>query len=133
MHRFNRWYLLGSIVFACLVPLVSFEVKGQPLPIFEDNYFEVITTGNNASTTPAATVKESVDYFIPTLLIVYGLITSFLLVRFISNIYGLLSRAATNKTIRYKGANLILVKEKIASHSFLNNIFISEEDYADQS
>jgi bla regulator protein BlaR1 len=133
MHRFNRWYLLGSIVFACLVPLVSFEVKGQSLPILQDNYFEVITTGNSAATSPAVPIKENTNYLIPALLIIYGLITSLLLIRFITNIYRLLSRAATNKVIMYRGARLILLKEKIASHSFLNNIFISEEDYADHS
>jgi bla regulator protein BlaR1 len=133
MHRFNRWYLLGSIVFACLVPLVSFEVKGQPLPILQDTYFEVITTGTTAPTSPVLPVKENIDYVTPALLIMYGLITSVLLARFITNIYRLLSRAAKNKVIMYEGARLILLKEKIASHSFLNNIFISEEDYADHS
>ncbi len=133
MHRFNRWYLLVSIVFACLVPLVSFEVKGQSLPILQDNYFEVITSGYNTATSPAVSVKENTGYIIPALLIIYALTTSLLLIRFSTNIYRLLSRAAKNKTIMYQGARLVLLKEKTASHSFLNNIFISEEDYADQS
>jgi beta-lactamase regulating signal transducer with metallopeptidase domain len=133
MHRFNRWYLLGSIVFACLIPLVRFEIKGQPLPVFQDTYFEIIDTATSITVSPAAAARENTQYTVPALLLIYGLITSLLLTRFCINIYRILSRAAKNKAVLYRGARLILLKDKVASHSFLNYIFISEEDYADQS
>ncbi|MES2371700.1 MAG: M56 family metallopeptidase [Bacteroidota bacterium] len=137
MHRFNRWYLLGSIVFACIVPLISFKIQSESLPILSDNYFDIIPLNSaGVSTTQAAAQKAiaaPVDYTIPALLSIYGLVTFILLVRFGRNIYLLLSSAAKNKVIMYQGARLVLLKEKIASHSFLNNIFISEEDYSDHA
>jgi bla regulator protein BlaR1 len=137
MHRFNRWYLLGSIVFACLVPLISFKISSESAPILPDTYFTIIdqTSSNNNNTQAAAAITqtETVNYLIPSLLIVYGLIVLILLIRFIRNIYLLISNATKNKKLTYRGANLVLLKEKVASHSFLNYIFISEEDYSNQA
>jgi len=132
MHRFNRWYLLGSIVFACIVPLISITIQGQPIPVLQDNYFEITGFDNSVSTQSSAVAqKEATNYLVPALLVIYSLITSILLIRFTRNIYRLLSSAAKNKVVVYRGARLVLLKEKVVSHTFLNNIFISEADYAD--
>jgi bla regulator protein BlaR1 len=139
MHRFNRWYLLGSILFAFFVPLVSFTVTQESLPVLQNNYFAILDQPATAllSKTIAPTVApvisstaSLVDYVMPALLVIYLLITLVLLTRFAGNIYRLLSAAASNKTVSYRGANLVLLKEETASYSFLNYIFISERDYA---
>ncbi len=135
MHRFNRWYLLGSIVFACIVPLISFKIQSQslPIPILQDNYFEIMGPGDINPLQQPIVQKEIANYLIPVLFILYGLVSAILLTRFTRNMYLLLTRAANNKAIMYCGARLVLLKEKVASYSFLNNIFINEEDYADQT
>lgn len=133
MHRFNRWYLLCSIVLGCLIPLMSFTVPVESIPMLQDNYFEIVVSGYQQPDQVVRIPKESTDYLTPSLMIIYTLITLWLLIRFSLNIYRLLSRAASNKVIKYQGARLVLLKEKTASHSFLNNIFISEDDYADQT
>jgi hypothetical protein len=55
------------------------------------------------------------------------------LIRFTRNIYLLLSNAAKNKIINYQRAKLVLLKEEVASYSFLNYIFISEADYSNKA
>jgi bla regulator protein BlaR1 len=135
MHRFNRWYLLSSIVFACIVPLISLKINTESLPVLQNNYFEAIgfSEKNNALPQAAVAQQEPVNYLAPALLVIYALVSFTLIIRFVRNIYLLLSNAAKNKIVFYGDAKLVLLKEKVASHSFLNYIFISEEDYKEQS
>jgi bla regulator protein BlaR1 len=137
MHRFNRWYLLGSILFSCLVPLVNFTVAQEPLPVFQNNYFEILSTVNAPATkTPlpnAPVATEPVSYMLPGLLLAYVLITGILCARFTRNIYRLLVSAAKNQVVIYRNAKLVLLKENVAGYSFLNYIFISETDYLNRS
>jgi bla regulator protein BlaR1 len=135
MHRFNRWYLLCSIVFAFIVPLISFTVKEGSLPALQDTYFEIFTASavntapEQAVITSATTITQTGNYQVPVLIGIYLLITSMLLARFTRNIYRLLSSARKNKIVLYRGASLVLLKDRIASHTFLNYIFINEDDY----
>jgi bla regulator protein BlaR1 len=138
MHRFNRWYLLGSIVFACLVPLVNFTVTQDLSPVLQRNYFAILNQPANVVpqqvfTPSSVSTVAPVDYIFPVALIVYALVFLVLLVRFVRNIYRLLSTASKNKTISYRGADLVLLKENTASYSFLHYIFISDQDYKDSS
>ncbi|MEO8172362.1 MAG: M56 family metallopeptidase [Sediminibacterium sp.] len=140
MHRFNRWYLLGSILFSCLVPLISFTVTAESLPVLQNDLFTAInepvnTTSASSSVQqlPAFVAKAPSDYIIPGLYLLYGMITVVLLSRFVLNIYRLLTAAAKNKVVHYRGAKLVLLKENIASYSFLNYIFLNEKDYNEES
>jgi bla regulator protein BlaR1 len=132
MHCFNRWYLLASIVFACMVPLVSFDVSAGSLPVLQNDYFEIIVSGYNQPDQTIKVQKESVDYLTPSLWIIYLLGASVLLIRFARNLYRILLRAKKNRSVIYQDAKLVLLKERTASYSFLNNIFITEKDYTDR-
>jgi bla regulator protein BlaR1 len=134
MHRFNRWYLLGSILFSCLVPLVSFTVSQKSSPVLQSDYFAILNQPENVVspqvfTASSVSTVAQVDYIVPVAWIIYSLVSLVLLMRFVRNIYRILSVASKNKTISYRGANLVLLKESTASYSFLNYIFISEDDY----
>ncbi|MES2330925.1 MAG: M56 family metallopeptidase [Bacteroidota bacterium] len=133
MHRFNRWYLLCSVVFACIVPLLSITIAADSLTVLQDNYFEIVVSGYNQPDQKIIVAKEATDYLTPSLWIIYLLIASLLLIRFTRNFYKLLSSAANNRSVMYQGTKLVLLKEKTASYSFLNNIFISEQEYTDHS
>ncbi len=133
MHHFNRWYLLTSLVFACIVPLLSFGVSEDALPVLQNDYFEIVVSGYHQPDQTIKVQKESVDYLTPSLWIIYLLGASVLLVRFARNFYRVLSSANKNRSVIYQGAKLVLLKERTPSYSFLNNIFITEKDYIDHS
>lgn len=137
MHRFNRWYLLGSILFSFLVPLIRFKVAANTNPVLQNNYFELIDNSIAATLQPtdtAATINAIPDeHPVPYAWIIYVLITILLLIRFIKNLYQLISAVSENEIVKHGIANLVLVKDKIASYSFLNYIFISEADYTDHN
>lgn len=132
MHRFNRWYLLTSIVFACILPLVSFDVSAESLPVLQNDYFQIIVSGYHQPDQTIKIPKEPVDYLTPSLWIIYLAGAFLMFIRFTRNLYQLSVNAAQNKSVMYKGTKLVLLKERITSYSFLNNIFVNESDYTNK-
>ena len=137
MHRFNRCYLLGSMVFAAAVPLINIKMASQSIPALEYNYFSLLDQGNNqtidnrvlSQTASALLQKETTVDWAMAIIFLYTLIAFMRLLRFTRNIYFIFSSVSKNKLIEYQSAKLVLVQERIASYSFLNYIFINEEDY----
>ena len=140
MHRFKRFYLLSSLAFSMIVPLIVFEIDIATIPA----NLEMILTGTFTETalnnpkqfvvTQANTLPENVST-VPHLNyallagILYVIITSLLLFRFARNCRQMLVRGRKNEVLNYHGANLVLVKEKVMPHSFGRTIFINKADY----
>jgi len=138
MHRFNRWYLLGSIALSFIIPLIQTPVAGEILPVINDSYIinwdpgDIVATQAATEAVPAQptqAIQSATGFPIPVWLLVYGLVTLILLARFIKNIYTLAAATWNRKIIRYKGVPLIVIKGDISSYTFFNTIFISEADY----
>jgi beta-lactamase regulating signal transducer with metallopeptidase domain len=137
MHRFNRFYLLAAVVFSFVIPLISIRVgtitvtdnpypvviEAGPSPVANDTPF--ITPDQNTAVEP----QSPIDIIPLALLAIYCLVTVALLFRFIRTITRLWTKASNTLGIRYKNAKLVLLKEKTATHTFLNTIFVSHNDY----
>ena len=126
MHNFNRFYLLGSILFSFLAPLYTIYIDVEPI------IFEQIATSNTFLPTEninsEIVMEEPVNYtFI--LMSIYGFISSILLIRFGRNLYKIILKTKNNTTIKYQKANLVLVDDNILPHTFWNYIFINKDDY----
>lgn len=126
MHQFNRFYLLFSLIFSFVIPFITIEIIEKiTKPIVQNASIETIQG------TSVAFVEET-NYLPIILWSIYGLITFLLSFRFIRNILKIISKINSNKKIDYKNATLVLLKEEVLPHTFLNYIFISEIDYNDQ-
>ena len=126
MHSFNRFYLLGSILFSFLAPLYVIYIDVEPIIIEQIATPDTIYTTENI--TSKVIVEESTNYtFI--IMWIYCLISSILLLRFGRNLYRIILKAKNSTTIKYRKANLVLVDDKILPHTFWNYIFISKNDY----
>ena len=127
MHRFNRFYLLFSITFSFVVPLISIETNIAILPVNE-----VLTVANSNFDNvvlPSATTT-TVSYNSPNyLLIAYLMISACFLLRFFINTACLINKTRRNKTISYKKATLVLIQEKLLPHTYLHYIFLNRDDY----
>jgi bla regulator protein BlaR1 len=138
MHRFNRWYLLGSIVLSFIIPLVKVQGTQEILPVLNDAYIINWEPGNIVAT-PAEPIKSSIpatqtvqpanSFKIPIWILMYGLVTLILLVRFARNIYRLATACWNREIIRYQGIPLVILRGDISSYTFFNTIFISEADF----
>jgi len=131
MHRFNRFFLLFSLAFGLLVPLGTMEFASRPLrPIEFSNVEEmvqpVMTVGN---TNQALSADTSPGLMITVILIVYGLGVFLLSAKFIINLIKIAVKIRRHPRIKSGHSVLVLLREEVIPHSFLNYIFLNEETY----
>jgi beta-lactamase regulating signal transducer with metallopeptidase domain len=125
MHQFNRVYLLFSVVFSLAIPFITIEIIQEiAMPNVQNSTIQI----NHES----IVLVEETNYLPFILWSIYGLITLLFSIRFIRNISKIISKINANKRIDYKNAKLVLLKEKMLPHTFLNFIFINEIDYNNQ-
>ncbi len=123
MHEFNRFYLLFSLVFSFAIPFITIEIIEEiTKPIVQNTPIETIQ-GNSVA------FVEKTNYLPIILWSIYGIITSLFAIRFIRNLLKIISKINSNTRIDYKNATLVLLKEEVLPHTFLNYIFINKTDY----
>ncbi len=123
MHRFNRFYLLGSILVSLVLPLIN-------IPIYvEAEAVETATTATNVLQPTVMGQEESINHWRYVLWGVYALVTMLFSIRFALNIYRFYSVKKQSNTLSYKGATVVLLNEVVAPHTFFSNIFVSRDDY----
>lgn len=126
MFRFNRVYLLGSIIFSLIIPLQLFSIK----PFFSAAINVVQLDGIIIRTNRE--VLDKMDYnqiLLYVAGIVYSVIVLILIVRFFKNLYSFYKNIKNNKTEIINDQKIVLVKESILPHSFWNAIFINAKEF----
>lgn len=126
MHRFNRFYLLGSIVFAFLVPSFTITVSTTEFiePIVQE--YQMV---DQMQTTSIASIEEAEINYINYATGLYLLISGILIFYFVKNLHKILLKTRKNEKVNYYTATVILLKEKILPHTFLKYIFINKDEY----
>lgn len=122
IHRFNRFYLLFSLVFSLALPFITIEVVQEITQ-------PTVNPGNIQIMQGSVIAIEETNYPAIGLWSLYGLVTLVLAIRFFNNINKISAKMKSNLPIDYKNAKLILVPEKTLPHTFLNTIFINETEY----
>jgi len=131
MHRFNRFYLLGSIIFSFIVPSFSITVAPTTIesPIFtEVNTFQQVPF----EVLQQESIAETIDYT-HYVFGIYILISAILLLFLSRKVYGLLNKVKQNQHINYFSATVVLLKERIVPYTFLHYIFINKHTYQTDS
>lgn len=126
MHVFNRFYLLFALVISLIIPFITIEIIKE-IPVL--HHAVVNNSVELPVTISTVQIAEKVNYMPYIMWSLYSLIALVLLIRFGKNIRKLLIKSKTNPAIRYQKAQLILVEEKIVPHTFLNSIFVNQDDY----
>jgi beta-lactamase regulating signal transducer with metallopeptidase domain len=129
MHVFNRFYLLGSVLFSFLAPLYIIYIDATPV-ISET--IQTTSEINLTDFTPIEIIEEKTINYTQIFIGTYILISFILLMRFGKNIFNLLSKIRGNTKINYQNAKLVLVDDHILPHTFWNYIFINKSDYENQ-
>lgn len=128
MLRFNRIYLILSIILSFIVPLLTIQTTIQILPVAEISVLNPGTSDTISNTQNSITGSK--NNALPfELLSLYLIITTLLLFRYGINLKALFSKILNNPVISYKGAKLVLTRNHLIPHSFLNYLFINDEDY----
>ena len=140
IHKFNRFYLLISILISLIIPFVTFEfiefVETAPVIQYDEpiniEKAEVVLN-QNPTIEKAITAQESIDYLPYVLWSIYVSISLIFLFRFSKNYFKLIVKSKINPSVKYKNANLILLEEKTLPHTFLNFIFVNSEDFKNKN
>jgi TonB family protein len=128
IYRFNRFYLLFSIVFSFIIPVITIKIRTEVSLISPTVYQPVSSIQGAVSQQTLPSVNENIT---PgnILLLVYLGVTLFLFIRFIINVIVLFIKIKNNDSVLYHGAKLVLTVDNHVPHSFLNYVFIFKEDY----
>ena len=125
MHRFNRFYLLGSVLFSFLAPAFIIYVEAS------NNSRQLVTYAEKA-----VTINQNFfDQFITLenmLITIYVLGSLVFLIRFIKNLYHIIHKIRTNEIIKSDFAKIVPVPDAILPHTFWNYIFINKGEYQSQ-
>jgi hypothetical protein len=129
MHHFKRFYLLFSLLFAALVPLL-------PLPEWS-NVTLVKAIKNVEYVAVAPSLQEAISPEIQVanwsmytvLQVIYVLVCGILLLRYGFGLYQLAQRSQGSITQTYGRFRLVLLPDTEPAHSFFRTIFISHQDY----
>ena len=124
---FNRYYLLGSICFGLLIPLVA-------LPQFEEKILisniqmtnEIIVTSSNSI---VATLPEASFSFWTIILWIYSIITFLLIFRFIKSLNALFKQIKIAQKKPYQQTKLVLIESQTSPYTFLKYIFLNKKAY----
>ncbi|EAQ42323.1 M56 family metallopeptidase [Polaribacter sp. MED152] len=128
MHNFNRFFLLGSILFSFLAPLYTIYTEAKPI-LEDESPILLDSIQNTIDFAPIEIVAEEPINYTNYNLICYLFISLILLVRFARNLFKIISKIHTYKKIKYGNAVLVLVNDDILPHTFWNYIFINKKQY----
>lgn len=139
MHHFKRFYLMAGLVVSLLIPFVNLEFTSVPFPVWNEymspiemDIKENFVLDMNAeasipnNTTQAMVVSSTIKEYI---LLIYILVASLLLLRYLYSISQLLLLVSKYEVKRYKHAKLVLMDNKHIIFSFWKYIFIQKNQF----
>jgi len=126
MFRFNRIYLLGSLVFSFVIPLQLISIaSGFSNKIGFIQLEELVIQKNNENVE-----MISINDFVFVLIgVVYAFIVLMLTIRFVLNVYSFYKRIKNNQVEFIQGEKIVLIEQPILPHSFWKSIFINKNEF----
>jgi bla regulator protein BlaR1 len=137
-YTFNRFYLLASLLFSLATPFIAIK---QAVPVIQaiqpvTEKLQFLPTGKIQTQTPVYvdapivhTVSNSINYTLYGLATAYTIVCLLLLYRFVRNLNTIRLSVLHNTRVNYNGSSIVLVDEKLTPHTFLNYIFLNEDEY----
>ncbi len=125
IHQFNRFYLIFSLLFSVIIPLIKIPayfptaLDFSPLILTEESQ---VVQPSIADQTPSFSFSKWV-----TLLYISAFL--FFTFRMIRNLFHINLIAMVDKKIVCKGYEIILTESEILPYSFLKRIFINRKEY----
>lgn len=132
LHQFNRFYLLCSLSFSLAIPFLSVEVQSDLVPVIESQPIHTVEHSVVARLETNELPHQSAYSLSDALALVYWLVTSMLLIRFVRNIDSLIRTIDQHPKVFYQDITIVLLSEKCLPYTFLHYLFVSETDYEKQ-
>ncbi|MDO5105789.1 M56 family metallopeptidase [Capnocytophaga sp.] len=131
MLIFNRFFLFLALVASFVFPLITFEVPFESVfnkTFNETTVVQEINVSEFYENGVKAPVTETFGFVSSIFIVIYLLVASVKLFRFVHNLLKIYKKAKKYPKQIYQGAYLVFLNEECAPHSFWNYIFINKED-----
>jgi len=120
MHQFNRFYLIFSLVISYVIPFINITTEfpkpsNNPQLIFNETVQEIALLPSQ---------EESLNWM-NIIWIVYGIVTSILLIKAIISILKI--KNLKGKQINYQGQKIIITDKNLSPFSFWKTIYIGKQ------
>jgi beta-lactamase regulating signal transducer with metallopeptidase domain len=126
MFRFNRAYLLLSLVFSFVIPLQLISVR----PLLGNTLSVIQLDGIVIRTSNVVLNRDNSEQIITSVLsIIYLIVACLFLVRFIVNLYSFYKKIKSNNRKVLDNVKVVLIEEATLPHSFWKSIFINKEEF----
>lgn len=122
-HNFKRFYLIGSLLAAFLIPLITFteyiEVQASAVSFLASEGTIVFTEEQ----------KSNIPFLLIGTLIIYSTGLFFFGMKFFRNLANLVSKIRKNPTLKNKNLFHVLLKTPTVPHTFLHYIFLNKTKF----
>jgi hypothetical protein len=125
---FNRFYLILSLVFSLIIPLIIIPIKSNIPLIYNFVRFTFTPEQINQQESIIGN-SNSFFNFQHFLITIVAIISSILLIRFVFNILGLIRKTIKCKRIDNLRTSIVLIEEKTLPYSFFRYIFVNKSDF----
>ncbi|MGJ8548057.1 M56 family metallopeptidase [Winogradskyella wichelsiae] len=127
MHHFKRFYLLGVLTLALVIPALTITEYVEPIVTnFETapEYFPMELALEEA------TIEETPFLNLETTLwFIYGFGVLLFTLRFVINLFKMQHRISKNETVKNQSFIYVLLQENLIPHSFFRYIFLNKTSY----
>ena len=126
MHTFKRYYLLGAILLAYTIPLLTF-VEYVEIPVVAQT---VERANPNQATFLNAPYESDLMAYVPRVLwSVYFLGLALFGFKFIKNLSHIITKIRRNPKLRINRITNVLLNQRISPHTFFSYIFLNRQRF----
>lgn len=126
IHHFKRFYLLGSIIFAIIIPFLTITEYVEPISIAE---FAVVESLPEIDASETLLEESPIDYISVILGSIYGLGVIIFLLKFSRNLNSIITRIKRHPKLKSGRIINVLITQPIAPHTFFNYIFLNKHKF----
>ncbi len=123
IHGFKRFYLLGSVTAAFLIPLITFTsyVEGTAIPFGNSEEISQLTF--------LQTKEDTIPSGLFILYSLYGIGVLFFSIQFFRNLFYLIQQILKNPKCHFPKVVYVLLKDSVIPYTFFSYIFLNKQQY----
>jgi len=127
MHQFKRFYLIGAVLIAIGIPLITITQYVEPLNVISDFSTSPQLLADNSSS------NENIINYLPSILWgIYALGVLLFGLKFGFNLFQIIFKIKRNPKLRTNNFINVLLKDLITPHTFFSYIFLNKSKYENQ-